>query len=70
MSHDVIDGRMPLPADVDRLLLILFLQRGAGQGLSFRDFVSLAVSFGDCRFTLDLTPEGRPADWDEQLRYP
>src|SRR6266516_3539082 len=19
---------------------------------------------------LDLTPEGRPADWDEQLRYP
>jgi S1-C subfamily serine protease len=50
-----------LPADVDRLLLILFLQRGAGQGISFRDFGSLAVSSGDWRFDLDLTNRGEAA---------
>jgi S1-C subfamily serine protease len=50
-----------LPTDVDRLLLILFLQRGAGEGLSFRDFQSLAVTFGDWRFTLDLTNRGEAA---------
>jgi S1-C subfamily serine protease len=50
-----------LPADVDRLLLILFLQRGAGEGLSFRDFGSLAMTFGDWRFGLDLTNRGEAA---------
>ena len=50
-----------LPADVDRLLLILFLQRGPGEGLSFRDFGSLAVTFGDSRFSLDLTNRGEAA---------
>jgi S1-C subfamily serine protease len=50
-----------LPSEVDRLLLILFLQRGAGGGLSFRDFGSLAVMFGDWRFPLDLTNRGEAA---------
>jgi len=50
-----------LPPDVDRLLLILFLQRGPGQGLSFRDFGSLSVTFGEWRFPLDLTNRGEAA---------
>lgn len=50
-----------LPADVDRLLMILFLQRGPGEGLSFRDFGSLAMTFGDWRFNLDLTNRGEAA---------
>lgn len=50
-----------LPPDVDRLLLILFLQRGAGEGLSFRDFGSLAVSVEQWRFNLDLTNRGDAA---------
>ncbi|HEX8127006.1 MAG TPA: hypothetical protein VF548_15635 [Allosphingosinicella sp.] len=50
-----------LPADLDRLLLILFLQRGPGQGLSLRDFGSLAATFGDWRFDLDLTNRGEAA---------
>ena len=50
-----------LPPDVERLLLILFLSRGAGQGLSFRDFGSLTVTFGDWRFELDLTNRGEAA---------
>jgi S1-C subfamily serine protease len=50
-----------LPGDVDRLLLILFLQRGPGEGLSFRDFGSLAMTFGDWRFNLDLTNRGEAA---------
>jgi S1-C subfamily serine protease len=50
-----------LPAEVDRLLLVLFLQRGPGEGLSFRDFGSLAVTFGDWRFALDLTNRGEAA---------
>lgn len=50
-----------LPSEVDRLLLILFLQRGPGQGLSFRDFGSLAATFGDWRFSLDLTNRGEAA---------
>lgn len=50
-----------LPPEVDRLLLILFLQRGAGEGLSFRDFGSLAAAFGEWRFSLDLTNRGEAA---------
>ncbi|HEX8448470.1 MAG TPA: trypsin-like peptidase domain-containing protein [Allosphingosinicella sp.] len=50
-----------LPQDVDRLLMILFIRRGAGEGLSFRDFGSLAVHLGECRFSLDLTNRGEAA---------
>ncbi|PSJ39516.1 trypsin-like peptidase domain-containing protein [Allosphingosinicella deserti] len=50
-----------LPADVERLLLILFLRRGAGRGLSFRDFGRIDATFGDFRFSLDLTNRGEAA---------
>lgn len=50
-----------LPRDVDRLLVILFLQRGAGEGLSFRDFGSLTATFGGWRLSLDLTDRGEAA---------
>lgn len=50
-----------LPGQVERLLLIAFLNRGAGQGLSFRDFGSLAAGAGAYRFVLDLTNRGDAA---------
>ncbi len=54
-------GLDELPAEVDRLLLLLFLTRGPGAGLSFRDFSSLAATIGSHRFTLDLTNRGESA---------
>ena len=50
-----------LPEQVDRLLLIIFLQRGPGEGLSFRDFGELTASLGSYRFTLDMTNRGDAA---------
>jgi S1-C subfamily serine protease len=50
-----------LPASVDRLLLVAFLNRGAGQGLSLRDFGALSAGAGPYRFSLDLTNRGEAA---------
>jgi hypothetical protein len=50
-----------LPQQVDRLLLIIFLQRGPGAGLSFRDLGELTAALGPYRLTLDLTNRGDTA---------
>jgi S1-C subfamily serine protease len=50
-----------IPPSVDRLLLVLHLLRGPGQGISFRDFDSIAVLLGEHRFTLDLASRGEAA---------
>jgi len=50
-----------VPPSVDRFLLILHIMRGPGQGITFRDFESIAVVLGEHRFTLDLTSRGEAA---------
>ena len=50
-----------LPADVDRLMLVLYIIGGVGAGITFRDFQSLSATVGDNRFALDLTNRGEAA---------
>jgi len=50
-----------VPPGVDRLILVLHLLRGAGAGISFRDFAVLAVNTGKHRFALDLANRGEAA---------
>jgi S1-C subfamily serine protease len=47
-----------LPADVERLMLILYIVGGIGTGVTFLDFQSLSATVGDNRLTLDLTNRG------------
>ena len=50
-----------VPPGVDRLILVLHLLRGAGAGISFRDFGEIAVNTGQHRFALDLANRGEAA---------
>jgi S1-C subfamily serine protease len=47
-----------LPADVERVMLILYIVGGIGTGITFLDFQSLTATVGENRFTLDLTSRG------------
>lgn len=50
-----------VPAQVERLLLVLYITRGIGAGITVRDFASLAVTVAGHRFDLDLTDRGDAA---------
>jgi hypothetical protein len=50
-----------LPAEVERLLLVLHIRSGVGCGLTFRDFGLIGVDFGQNRFRLDLGGRGEAA---------
>lgn len=50
-----------LPAEVERLLLILYIRSGVGSGITFRDFGQIAVDFGHRSFRLDLANRGEAA---------
>jgi S1-C subfamily serine protease len=50
-----------VPSGVDRLILVLHLLRGAGAGISFRDFSEIAVNTGQHRFAVDLANRGEAA---------
>jgi S1-C subfamily serine protease len=50
-----------LPADVDRLVLVLYIMRGIGSGITFRDFGSIALTLAGHRFNLDLRDRGDAA---------
>ncbi len=58
---DFNDGGEPiiqfaqLPSDVDRLMMILYIQGGVGRGVTFREFGTLTANIGDHRFVLDLS---------------
>ncbi len=47
-----------LPADVERLMVILYIVGGIGSGVTLRDFGSLTTTIGDWRYPLDLTNRG------------
>jgi len=47
-----------LPADVDRLLLVLHMLGGIGAGVTMRDLRSITTTVGDNRFELDTTNRG------------
>jgi S1-C subfamily serine protease len=50
-----------LPAEVERLLLVLHIRSGVGSGLTFRDFGLIGVDLGENRFRLDLGGRGEAA---------
>lgn len=50
-----------LPADVERLMYVLYIVGGYGTGVTFRDFGSLTATIGDIRFALDFTDRGEAA---------
>ena len=50
-----------MPAEVERLLLVLHIRSGVGCGLTFRDFGLIGVDLGECRFRLDLGGRGEAA---------
>jgi hypothetical protein len=50
-----------LPAEVERLLLVLHIRSGVGSGLTFRDFGLIGVDLGQSRFRLDCAGRGEAA---------
>lgn len=50
-----------LPADVERLMYVLYIVGGYGTGVTFRDFGSLSATIGDSCFALDFTDRGEAA---------
>jgi len=50
-----------LPADVERLMYVLYIVGGYGTGVTFRDFGSLTATIGDVRFELDFANRGEAA---------
>lgn len=50
-----------LPADVERLMFVIYIIGGYGTGLTFRDFGNLAATIGDVRFPVDFTDRGEAA---------
>ena len=50
-----------LPAEVERLLLVLHIRSGVGCGLTFRDFGLIGVDLGENRFRLELGGRGEAA---------
>ena len=50
-----------LPAEVERLLLVLHIRSGVGSGLTFRDFGLIGVDLGENRFRIDCAGRGEAA---------
>jgi hypothetical protein len=50
-----------LPAEVERLILVLHIRSGVGSGLTFRDFGLIGVDLGHSRFRLELGGRGEAA---------
>ena len=50
-----------LPADVERLMFVLYIVGGYGSGVTFRDFGSLTATIDDVRFAVDFTNRGEAA---------
>lgn len=50
-----------VPAEVERLMVVLYIVGGVGVGVTFRDFALLNASIGDYRFALDLSNRGEAA---------
>ncbi len=50
-----------IPADVERLMAVLYIVGGVGTGITFRDFASLTATMAGYRYTLDLTSRGEAA---------
>lgn len=50
-----------LPADVDRLVLVLYIVGGFGSGVTFRDFERLVATIDALRFEVDFTSRGEAA---------
>lgn len=50
-----------VPADVDRLMVVLYIIGGVGVGVTFLDFGKLDATIGDYRFSLDLSNRGEAA---------
>jgi len=50
-----------LPAEVERLMYVLYIVGGYGTGVTFRDFGSLTATIGDQRFVLDFKDRGEAA---------
>lgn len=50
-----------VPADVERLMVVLYIIGGVGIGITFLDFASLTATIGDYRYQLDLHNRGEAA---------
>jgi Trypsin-like peptidase domain/TerD domain len=50
-----------VPADVERLMVVLYVVGGVGVGVTFLDFGTLHVTIGDYRYPLDLSNRGEAA---------
>ncbi len=50
-----------LPAEIERLLLVLHIRSGVGSGLTFRDFGLIGVDLGQSRFRIDCAGRGEAA---------
>jgi S1-C subfamily serine protease len=50
-----------VPADVDRLMVVLYIVGGVGRGVTFLDFGALTATIGDYRYPLDLNNRGEAA---------
>jgi S1-C subfamily serine protease len=50
-----------VPADVERLMVVLYIIGGVGVGITFLDFGKLTATIGDYRYPLDLNNRGEAA---------
>ncbi len=50
-----------IPADVERLMVVLYIIGGVGTGVTFLDFGALTALIGDYRYSVDLTNRGEAA---------
>jgi S1-C subfamily serine protease len=50
-----------LPADVERLMVVLYIIGGVGVGVTFRDFGALTATIGEYRYSVDLNNRGEAA---------
>jgi S1-C subfamily serine protease len=50
-----------VPADVERLMVVLYIIGGVGVGVTFLDFGKLTATIADYRFPLDLSNRGEAA---------
>jgi S1-C subfamily serine protease len=50
-----------VPADVERLMVVLYIIGGVGVGVTFLDFGALTATVGDYRYPIDLSNRGEAA---------